>query len=194
MPVTETAPRLVLLFCGHMIDSPGRSDPRFSADFEGSAARRVGEELARQGAGQHDLAVCGGAGGGDLLFAEACVERGVPLEIWIPFEEEAFLAVSVDPSGAGWRERFHRVTAHPGVSVCSAMEPADGPLRSDAFERNNDRMLERSLAWGAGRLRFLALWDGLRGDGAGGTAAMVAAARRWTEAIRIIDPRALTAS
>jgi hypothetical protein len=174
-----------------MIDAPGREPSRFPPQAEDAATVAIDAVLDRLEAGPSDLAICGGAGGGDLLFAEACRARGVPVEVLIPFDESAFLAASVDPSGEGWRERYLRLVADPGVKVSSAGETADDPSRSSAFERNNERMLERSLAWGDDRLQFVALWDGLAGDGAGGTAGMVEAVRRWTNAIHIIETRAL---
>jgi hypothetical protein len=189
--VTERSPGQVLLFSGHMIDALGREPNRFPPRSEAAAAAAIGVVLDELQAGPADLAICGGAGGGDLLFAEACHERGVPLEILIPFEEQPFLAASVDPSGAGWRERFLRLVAGPGVSVSSAAEAADEPERSSAFERNNEHMLERSLIWGAERLQFIALWDGRGGDGAGGTAGMVEAVRRQTKVIHIIGTQTL---
>ena len=191
--VTESSPRRVVLFSGHMIDAPGRESVRFPPRAEAAAAIKVGGLLDKLGVGPADLAICGGAGGGDLLFAEACRERGVPLEILIPFNEQEFLAASVEPSGVGWRERFLHLVAGAGVSVSSAGEAADDPGRSNAFERTNEGMLERSLTWGADRLQFVALWDGRGGDGAGGTAAMVEAVRRRTNAIHVIETQALTA-
>jgi hypothetical protein len=174
-----------------MIDAPGRSPSRFPPQAEDAAMVAIGAVLDGLEAGPGDLAICGGAGGGDLLFAEGCRARGVPVEVLIPFDEADFLVTSVDPSGVGWRERFLRLVADPDVSVSSAAEATDDPGRSSAFERNNERMLERSLVWGGGRLRFVALWDGLTGDGAGGTAGMVEAVRRRTDAIHIIETQTL---
>lgn len=190
--MTEPSPRQVLLFSGHMIDAPGRASVRFPPEAEAAAAMKISELLDKLAVGPADLAICGGAGGGDLLFAEACRARGVPLEILIPFDEREFLTISVEPSGAGWRERFLHLVADAGVSVSSAGELARDPGRSGAFERNNERMLQRSMTWGADRLQFVALWDGQGGDGAGGTAAMVEAVRRQTNLIHVIGTQSLT--
>jgi len=65
----ERTPRRVFLFSGHMIDAPNRSTPRFPADKEPIAAAAIVAELDRLGAGPDDLGICGGACGGDLLFA-----------------------------------------------------------------------------------------------------------------------------
>ena len=78
---TRTLPRKVLLFSGHMIDAPERSDPRFPPDKESIAAEAIAQILAEVGAGRTDLAICGGACGGDLLFAETVLERQLALEL-----------------------------------------------------------------------------------------------------------------
>ena len=191
MGVTESIPDRVLLFSGHMIDAPEREPSRFPPQAEEAARAAIDGLLESLEAGPGDRAICGGAGGGDLLFAEGCRARGVPVEILIPFDEPAFLEASVDPSGVGWRDRFLRLVADPEVSVSSAGEAANDPLRAGAFERNNERMLARSQAWGGERLRFVGLWDGLAGDGIGGTAGMVEAVRRFTNAIHIIETQSL---
>src|ERR1043166_7173251 len=75
-------PRNVLLCSGHMIDAPDREDPRFPPSREPVAAAAIAQLLDSPeiGAGAGDLAICGGACGGDLLFAEACLARGVGLD------------------------------------------------------------------------------------------------------------------
>jgi hypothetical protein len=87
----QELPRKVALFSGHMIDAPGREKPRFPPDEELIAARAIAQALADLGVGQTDLAICGGACGGDLLFAEAALARGAHLEVYIPFDEATFL-------------------------------------------------------------------------------------------------------
>ena len=83
-------PRYVFLFSGHMIDAPDRKSPRFPADKESAAARAIAGKLDELGAGPTDIALCSGACGGDLLFAETCLVRGVHLQIRIPFDEATF--------------------------------------------------------------------------------------------------------
>src|SRR5712672_3122741 len=93
-------PRNVLLFSGHMIDAPGRKQRRFPPDKELMARDAIVDAVIRAGAGPGDLAICGGACGGDLLFAEACLARVMRLEFYIPFDQPVFLANSVDFAGA----------------------------------------------------------------------------------------------
>ena len=92
-------PRHVFLFSGHMIDAPERKTPRFPAQREGAAAAAIGNILDKLEAGSTDIGLCGGACGGDLLFAEACLSRGLHVEIRIPFAEPTFLEKSVTFAG-----------------------------------------------------------------------------------------------
>jgi hypothetical protein len=177
--MTNTTPELtrkVALFSGHMIDSPGREKPRFPPDKESIAERAIAEELTDLGVGRADLAICGGACGGDLLFAEAALARGARLELYIPFDERTFLEKSIDFADREWRARYFDVKAAAVLHVA----PSDlGPIRKgeDAYERNNRWMLESALRFGADKVDFICLWDGGGGDGPGGTHHMMDAVR-----------------
>jgi hypothetical protein len=110
MPDTSRkSPRKIVLFSGHMIDAPGRDKPRFPPDKEPIAARAIAEALADLRIGPVDVAICGGACGGDLLFAEAARARGARLELHIPFDEPTFLENSVDFADRDWRARYAAV-------------------------------------------------------------------------------------
>ncbi len=161
-------PRQVLLFSGHMIDAPGRAKPRFPADREPIARRALERLLADLGVGGDDLAIHGGACGGDVLFGEIALARGAACEICIPFAEPEFLAASVDFAGADWRRRFAQLAAHGTLHVLPE-ELGPTPAGEDPYERNNRRMLELASRHGPQRLQFVCLWDGGGGDGPGGT-------------------------
>ena len=83
-PEERGEPNRVVLFSGHMIDAPGRATPRFPADKEPVAAAAVGQALDEFGAAGGDQALSGAACGGDLLFAEAVLRRGLRLQIRFP--------------------------------------------------------------------------------------------------------------
>lgn len=182
------APRNVLLFSGHMIDAPGRKKPRFPASKEPVAADAIAHLLdsADIGAGAGDLAICGGACGGDLLFAEACLARGAALELYIPFDEPTFLRESVDFADANWRERFGAAKAKAVLHV--APDEA-GPLSEgdNPYERNNMRMLDAAARFGAARLIFICLWNGKGGDGPGGAKHLMDEAARKTSRIHWLN-------
>src|SRR6185437_3442275 len=185
-------PRRVVLFSGHMIDAPGRAAPRFPPDKEPVAARAIADALADLHVGPDDLCICGGACGGDLLFAEAALARGARLELYIPFEEPAFLGKSVDFADKDWRARFFAAKARAALHVA----PRElGPLRDgeDPYERDNRWMLDRASRFGADRLDFVCLWNGEGGDGPGGAKHMMDEVSRRGGRTRCLDTTKLWA-
>jgi len=189
MTSIEPAPRLVLLFSGHRVDAPGRARPRFPPALVPRAATAIGAALDALGAGPGDLALSQAAAGGDLLFSEACVARGVRVQWMLPLPEADFIARSVRGSAGAedWPARYQALKARLADPPI-VMPAAPG----DAFERANQWLLARALAHGLDALRFICLWDGAAaGDGAGGTAHMVAEVRRHTSRMTWIDTRVL---
>jgi hypothetical protein len=187
MPDTRPEqPRKVALFSGHMIDAAGREKPRFPPDKEPIAARGIAEALADLGVGPADLAISGGACGGDLLFVEAALARGARLELYIPFDEPTFLEKSVDFADCDWRARYFSAKA-PAVLHVAPSEL--GPTREgeDAYERNNRWMLDSALRFGADKVDFVCLWNGEGGDGPGGTRHMMDAVRNQGGRTRWLD-------
>jgi hypothetical protein len=161
-------PRKVLLFSGHMIDSATRERPRFPADKEPIAAKAIGDLLDQIAVARGDLAICGGACGGDLLFAEAALARGLSIAIYLPLEEEKFLAESVDFADADWRSRYFAAKSRASLHIA----PEElGPLKADEnpYERNNVWMLQVATGYGAEKVDCICLWNGAGGDGPGGT-------------------------
>lgn len=185
-------PRQVLLFSGHMVDAADRKTPRFPAAMVPAAQAKIEAALAALGAGDGDLALTQGAAGGDLLFAEACVRRGVRLELLLPLPEPEFIDASILTSadGAAWRERWF---ALPPQTVKRVMPDELGPLPAgaNAFERCNLWLLHSALALGPEKVRFICLWNGGGGDGPGGTRHMHDEVRRRTGRVTWIDTRQL---
>ena len=170
-------PRKVVLFSGHMIDGPGRERPRFPPDKEPLAANAIAAVLADLSLGPDDLAICGGACGGDLLFAEAALARGARLELYIPFDEPTFLEGSVDFAGGDWRARFLKAKARAALHVLP-LERGPTPAGADPYERNNLWMLEAASRFGPDKVDFVCLWNGESGDGPGGTRHMMEEVRK----------------
>ena len=185
-------PRRVILFSGHMIDAPGRAEPRFPPALAPAAAARIAEALDRLEAGPLDLGLTQGAAGADLLFAEAAQARALPLLFLQPFGEDEFIARSVRPVSAGeqWVARYRAVAARL-ASPPHAMPPAPAAAADNPFERCNRWLLDTALACGGERVWLLCLWDGRRGDGAGGTAHMVEEVSRHRGHVLHIDTREL---
>lgn len=179
----------VLLFSGHMIDRPGRAKPRFPADSVPAAARALDFLLEEIGVNASCIAICGGACGGDLLFAEAASRLGCPVWLYLPFARAAFIEASVDVGEGDWRRRFEaieRIAQRERVADVSPDDP-------QAFAANNLRMLADARAARCGDSAFylVCLWDGLDGDGPGGTADMIRQAAESGAIVRRIDPAEL---
>lgn len=185
-------PRQVFLFSGHMIDAPDRPEPRFPANKESIAAATIRTRLDELGAGPEDLALCGGASGGDLLFAEACLARGLKLELRLAFDEPTFLQKSVAFAPGDWTDRYFRVKGHENTRTLEMPEEL-GPLPkgTHAFARANLWQLYTALAWGPERVRFLCLWNRKGGDGPGGTQHMYETVQQFSGRVYVIDTTSL---
>ena len=107
----------VVVFSGHMVDSPDRlkegHPPRFPnrEGPVGAAGRAIAAKLADVNA---KVGYCSLACGGDLLFAEAMLARGAELHVVLPFAQHDFLRTSVNFGQDGeiwrdWRTRFDEV-------------------------------------------------------------------------------------
>ena len=193
-PEARWEPQQVFLFSGHMIDAPDRKEPRFPAEKEAIAAQKINAALDQLGAGPKDLAFCQAAAGGDLLFIEACQQRGVRCQVLLPFPEPEFIERSVLPSKGGdaWRDRFYPMKAKLQDPI-RIMPDELGPLPKgvDPFERCNLWLLYSALACGIDKVRFVALWNGGGGDGPGGTAHMYNEVKRRTGRVTWLDTRTL---
>jgi hypothetical protein len=188
-------PRQVLLFSGHLVDEPGRTPPRFPASKEPAVAARLANALDRLGANDQDLALTQGACGGDLLFTEACLQRGVKVQWLQPFDEPHFIDASVVRRGESWRNRYLEARATLAAPIRSAPEMLGDPPRGSSdgypYERCNLWLLYTALAWGLDRIRFVCVWNGGGGDGPGGTAHMYNEVKRRTGRVTRIDPETL---
>jgi len=181
------APRQVLLFSGHLVDAPGRVPSRFPSALLPAAQAAIEAQLDRLHAGPADLALTQGAAGGDLLFAQACQQRGLTLQLLLPQNEADFVATSVlsCDDGPAWLARWNAVRAQ------LARPPRALPAGTRGiYERCNQWLLDEALAHGAERLRFICLWDGADG-GSGGTGHMVAEVKRHGVPVHWIDIRTL---
>lgn len=180
----------VVVFAGHLIDRPGRAEPRFPPALEPAVRRAIRDRLRPIGAGSgYSSAACGG----DILFLECLRELNVETHVVLPYERDQFQRDSVDiVPGAGWGERYARQLAGAKeVITASEHRMAEGGM---SFEYGF-LMLDGTAGVRADELDTdlicMALWDGKPGDGPGGTATAV---ERWRKAGRrpnIIDLAAL---
>ncbi|HVF57045.1 MAG TPA: hypothetical protein VM934_12900 [Pyrinomonadaceae bacterium] len=201
----------ILIFTGHMIDDPRREKPRFPADKEDAARRKIKEAVEgemKTGAGVA-FGIAGGASGGDILFHEVCAELGIPTRLYLAMPPGLYVTKSVQKAGPRWVERFRqlhaRLSAQKAVRVLSEVD--DEPEEEDEYlpvwlrskpdyniwQRVNLWMLHNALtAGGDDCITLIALWDQApSGDGAGGTGDLVQRARARGARTIILDTRQL---
>jgi hypothetical protein len=183
-PAAGAAKRLgrVLLFTGHMVDAPNRTQPpRFppTEAAEREARRMIHDAVAQEKALESDsiVAICGGACGGDILFHEVCAELGIESRLFLALPPNQFSASSVSRGGPQWIERFFRLCQRLTPRVLSESQELPIWLRRkkeyDIWRRNNLWMLFHALALNARCLTLIALWDEGKADGPGGTEDLV---------------------
>src|SRR5689334_19708872 len=180
-------PSRILLFTGHMIDAPGRKEPRFPPDREEVARRAIREavEAEQRQPGGVAFGIAGGASGGDILFHEICGELGIPTRLYLAVPAEKFIAASVAPAQGDWVERFERLAGKLPVRVLA--EQVD----DEVWPRANLWMLEDALAAGGEHVTLIALWNGKKGDGPGGTEDLVKRATDHKAGVVILDTHKL---
>jgi len=164
----------VVVFSGHMIDLPGRKQERFPPNKEGAVRAEIDKRLEAFKVGEGDLAICGAARGGDIIFAEACLARGMHVWLFVALPEEEFLEESVRgvPDG-DWEGRYFALSDDGNVEVFSQPERLKSPPKGTSpFARNNVWMINAARVEADAPKNLLAMlvWDEQpTGDGPGGT-------------------------
>jgi len=178
----------VAVFSGHMIDQPGRPTPRFPAGIEPAVAGEIRRRLDALDCG---IGYASASCGGDILFLEAMLQRGGEVNIILPYGAERFIrdSVALIP-GSNWEQRFRDLLASNNVRLIVA---SHDPLHDDQIANDYANQLTFGLAgiraWQLGaELAPLAVWDGMPGDGPGGTCDAVARWRQCGLEPAVIDP------
>ncbi len=176
-----------ILFTGHMIDAKDRDAPRFPP---------YKELNVRQGIEKHvrnlkihfkngHLGIAGGACGGDILFHELCLEMNIPSEIYLAMPIPQFKKESVSFAGKTWENRFDKLTEQLTVHILPKSNANDKSY--NVWARANLWMLQSALKDGGKHMTLIALWDGISGDGVGGTEHMVKVANDEGAKVEIIN-------
>ena len=208
-PSSET-PQRVVLFTGHMIDKPDRPEPRFPPEKEGVAREHMKQALLkeRDDAGGLAFGLAGGASGGDLLFHDVCEELQIPTRLYLALPSDQFIHASVAPGGPDWVERFRRLYQQRLTQQSGTLSPSGTSVRVlpgsgdlprwlqdkpdyTIWQRNNLWMLHNALVEGGAHVTVIALWNGEKGDGPGGTADLVAKAQQRGAKTIILDTKKL---
>jgi hypothetical protein len=190
--------RRVVVCSGHMIDQYDRPVPRFPRHEEAIVGRQIAEQLGAWGIGPGDLAICGGAQGADLLFAECCVALGAQVYLLIALPEEEFLRRSVHLEGADWESRYFEMVKKSNISKFfqeDFFKDFSPELKAidNVFARNNLWMLQTALAAvRTGELFAILVWDEkATGDGPGGTSDFEQRIRSSHGQVAVINPTKL---
>ena len=180
----------VIVVSGHMVDQPDRSSPRFPPEAELPVTRAVRTTLRGWAVGPGALLVSGAARGTDIIAAEQALLLGAAVWLLVALPDREFVAASVRLPGTDWSERYENLRRRCPTRFQPDELGPPGP-DEDVFERNNDWCLTVAghLAPPA-RLRALVVWDGVGGDGPGGTADFVERATRLGAEVEVIDPQA----
>lgn len=189
-----------VLFSGHMIDKPGRAQPRFPASKAPAAARAIRHRLQKlkdivASAPIQDIAdaasiqgIAAAACGGDILFHEACQHLNIRSEIYLGLPVEEFNKTSVAAAGEDWEIRYRRLIKTLPVHILHPDYTADAP--NTIWEEANQWMLDISLSAGSENLTMIVLWDGDQGE-TGGAWQMMKVAGAHHATIEHIDPSRL---
>jgi len=169
----------VVLFAGHMIDQPGRAVPRFPPQIETAVGEAIRDQLEKLNAGFGFASVACGA---DILFLESMLERDGEARVVLPYDKSQFIKDSVEiVPGSNWGARCEAVLKRAASISVSCDHRLTG---ASVVEFQYANLLLQGLAAVLAKqldtsLKPLAVWDGKRGDGLGGTSWNV---QRWQEA------------
>ena len=176
----------VVVFSGHMIDSPDRAAPRFPPSLERAVAKALSDKIRKLKPG---FGFASAACGSDILFLEEMLDTGAEISVVLPYNKNAFIRDSVDfLPNSNWRERFERVLKRASHLITASGERLEAG--SVSLEFGNALLLGLATLH-ADRLEAeiasLAVWDRMSGDGPGGTASAVENWQRLGYMPEIID-------
>ena len=183
----------VVICSGHMIDKPDRKTPRFPPGKAEAVRAKIAQQLKQWKIGGADLAVCGGACGADILFAEESLRCGARLRLLLAQEVDDFVRDSVRHAGNDWVQRFYALRDKAEIATQPerlGKEPNDVSI----YARTNLWIINtaRVAAADSGKIRALLVWDEkATGDGPGGTSDFEQKVRDLGGLVEIINPTKL---
>jgi hypothetical protein len=189
----KVLPARVVLFTGHMIDAADMNPPRFPESLRHLARDAIRCKL-QQEIDRTDgpvMGIASGANGGDLLFHDVCEELEIEHRLYLPLPPDMFRNESVSPAGRYWEDRFDAVLKRSPKSSCLT-DNSELPLwlstknSYTTWQRANLWLIQEALAVGANNFTLLALWDGNKTQGLGGTYHMRTVAQQYGAALATI--------
>jgi hypothetical protein len=198
----------IIVCGGHMIDQPTRTNPRFPPEKEEIVRAKIIDQLQLWQVDPESLAICSGAQGADILFAECCLSLGAKVHLLIPLPQPEFLARSVHLDNANWEDRYLALLQQRNVSVFFledflANNSEKFSISDNIFAQNNLWIIHTAktmLRFSDGdaslsaELFAILVWDEQsQGDGPGGTADFTDRIHQSQGTVAIINPTKLTA-
>lgn len=182
----------VVAFAGHMIDAPGRTEPRFPPALAPAVQAALREQLALL---HQPIVYTSAACGADLILIEAAYEVGAEVNIVLPFSREDFVRTSVVVGGDGWTERFD---AALGRAARVIMATEESHLGDDVLFEHAAMLLEGLAVLRASQLQatpaLLCVIDAESPGRVGGTHASFERWKKHVGAPRVINLRELRAT
>lgn len=164
---------VVIVFSGHMLDSPRPPlrERRFPAELESAVASEMRRAVTLS---ESAIGFSSAAAGSDILFLEQMESLGHTYHILLSGPRAQFKERSVDYAGANWGERFQQVLGSAKtVDEASSHHPADNSV---AYWFATRLLSSRALMQ-AQQLNLdliaLAVWNGKPGLGKGGTTSFI---------------------
>jgi hypothetical protein len=153
-----------------MIDEPDRAEPRFPAFLEPAVAERIEVMFDGLGIGIHDLVICGGARGADILFAESAHRRKAAVELHLALPPAEFEQTSVALPRSIWTARFrYLVERYLASTITEGGVPRD-EANEGPFSTVNNRLFARAKALcPPASLSVALVWDEQPAGRRGGT-------------------------
>jgi tetratricopeptide (TPR) repeat protein len=153
---------MVFLFIGYMVNNSKKKGKQFPPEKEAEVKAAIEAALDKYEAGPDDLAVTTGMdAGSEMIFVECCAERGVPVRVFFPLFEPAYVKEFVSPGGSKWVTRFYQMRNHQLVEEFYQPDCVGLPKEGDnLYERNNRWAFYSALARGIDKVRLIALWHG----------------------------------
>lgn len=163
----------VVVFSGHMIDTPTRKRPRFPPELEHTVAHCINEHLILN---KGTIAYAAAASGSDIIFLEQMLSLHGDINIVLPVDAAAFKEQSVAPAGKTWSLRFERLLAY-ATTVCTLATYGPRSFK-ESLVHCNQCLCELAISRAKQEnmeLCGLAVLDSVQsGHYAGGTASMIA--------------------
>ena len=161
----STSDGQVFLFAGYMVDYPSKEKKTFPESKEDEVRNEIRKKLEKCNAGPNDIAILAGlSAGSEIIFAEVCAEKGIPVNVHLPLPESGYIREFVSPGGESWIDRFYKIRSNPLVDEYYQLENL-GEVKEgyDPYERNNRWALYSSLVRGIDKVTLIALWNGIGG-------------------------------